>query len=48
MQRFNQMTEAQMSKTNGGLLSVLLTGISLFACVTGLSASITSAATKNK
>lgn len=48
MQRFNQMTEAQMSKTNGGLFSVLMAGISLFACVTGLTASVTAGATKKK
>ena len=48
MKQFNQMTEMQMSKTHGGLLSLLFTGISLFACVTGLTASVTSGITKKK
>lgn len=46
MKRFNQMTEAQMSQTNGGLLGTVIGLFCTFVACTGVGGSIYNAAKK--
>lgn len=47
MKNFNQMTERQMSKTNGGLLNLLITAFCLFTTGVGVAGGITGAIRQN-
>ena len=40
MKKFNQMTEKQMSKTEGGLLAIIMTAFSCFTAAASISGTI--------
>ncbi len=48
MKNFNQMTEAQMGKTEGGLLSLLCTVFCCFTAAASIAGGVTNAAKNNK